>query len=196
MTEPEALTDGEASSDALPDDELMLAYAAGSQRAFEALYARHKGALYRYFLRQLGDERAGDCFQNLWLRVIRARARYRPSGSFRGYLFTMAHNVLMDEHRKTMRNPARQTDNPEETYDGAAHIERQLDRTQLRRHLHRLLVTLPLAQREVWILKQETDLSTKEIAELTQTSEEGVKSRLRYATSKLKGGMSRYAARD
>ncbi len=196
MTEKEALPDGKTSLDAKPDEDLMLAYANGSQRAFEILYARHKGALYRYFLRQLGDERASDCFQNLWLRLIRARDRYQPSGSFLGYLFTLAHNVLMDEHRKSMRNPVLQAAKVEEVYNGARHIELSIDHAQLRRQLHRLLFTLPFAQREAWVLRQETDMSTKEIAELTESSEEGVKSRLRYATSKLKAGMARYAARD
>ncbi len=204
MTEKETLPDGEVSSSALPDEELMKAYAAGSQRAFEILYARHKGVLYRYFLRQLGDERANDCFQNLWMRLIKARDRYEPSGAFHSYLFTLAHNVLMDEHRKSMRNPVYRADELETLDNGSqvtepaidGSIDRTVDRDRLRNRLHQLLLTLPFAQREAWVLRQETELSTKEIAELTDTSEEGVKSRLRYATSKLKAGMARYATRN
>ncbi|MCZ6642543.1 MAG: sigma-70 family RNA polymerase sigma factor [Gammaproteobacteria bacterium] len=212
MTEKETLPDGEVSLNALPDEELMSAYAAGSQQAFEILYARHKGVLYRYFLRQLGDERANDCFQNLWLRLIKARDRYEPSGAFLGYLFTVAHNVLMDEHRKSMRNPVYRADELEEDYNGAqvmglsidgdldgaidGGLDGAIDRDRLRHRLHQLLLTLPFTQREAWVLRQETELSAREIAELTESSEEGVKSRLRYATSKLKAGMARYATRN
>ena len=37
------------------DEALMLAYAAGDAAAFDALYARHRGGVYRYFVRQCGS---------------------------------------------------------------------------------------------------------------------------------------------
>ena len=87
MRTPVAKVDGEQDADEL----LMARYAEGNEAAFRAIYARHKGALYRYFRRQLTEDVANDCFQNLWLRVINARATYRPSAPFRHYLFTLAH---------------------------------------------------------------------------------------------------------
>ncbi|TBV71381.1 RNA polymerase subunit sigma, partial [Pseudoxanthomonas winnipegensis] len=51
------------------DDALMLAYAAGDVRAFELLYARHRGPLYRFLLRQLRDGATADeLFQDVWQR--------------------------------------------------------------------------------------------------------------------------------
>ena len=61
-----------------PDDDgaLMLAYASGEMGAFERLYARHKGPLYRYLMRHARDpELAGDLFQEVWAKVIAARAK-------------------------------------------------------------------------------------------------------------------------
>ncbi|MDP6377182.1 MAG: sigma-70 family RNA polymerase sigma factor [Pseudomonadales bacterium] len=180
-----------------PDEELMLAYVNGSQRAFEVLYGRHKGALYRYFLRQLDEERAGDCFQSVWMRVIRGRDRYRSDAPFQAWLFTIAHNILIDEHRKRMRDPMQLGACVDEYGDESAPaLETALDRARLRSRLHGLLKALPVNQREVWILKQETDFSNAQIAALTDTSVEGVKSRLRYANQKLKAGMNRYVSRN
>ena len=43
---------------AMPDDQLMLAYARGDAAAFDALYARHEGALFRFVRRLLGAPRS------------------------------------------------------------------------------------------------------------------------------------------
>ena len=183
----------------------MAAYAAGDAKAFEALYSHHKGALYRYFLRQLDHDAAADCFQTLWLKLIDNRDRYRPDAPFTHYLFTLAHNVLMDHHRKrraTTFSGAQLEDAGHEEL--AADPLRQsedepaqlIDRQRLLDRLHGLVGRLPLHQKEAWLLRQETDLSLEEIAQVTQTSLEGVKSRLRYAKDKLKAGMGRYVERN
>ena len=55
----------------------MSAYAEGDASAFDVLYERHKGPLYRYFARQLSESEANDCFQALWEKLIGNRDRYR-----------------------------------------------------------------------------------------------------------------------
>jgi len=172
------------------DEALMLAYAGGDAGAFDALYDRHKGPLYRYLRRQLPEAEANDCFQSLWEKLINNRDRYRTEGSFRSYLYTIAHNVLMDYHRKQGRIGT-QTD-PEHLLSEAPGPQTSRERSELRDILHRLIRSLPRHQREAWLLRQETTFSTGEIARVTGTSEECVKSRLRYARQKLKEGMARY----
>ena len=89
------------------DAQLMLAYARGEMRAFETLYSRHRGALYRYLTRQARDgEIANDLFQEVWSRVIVNRARYEPRAKFRTFLFTLAHNCFIDHCRRTKARPA------------------------------------------------------------------------------------------
>ncbi len=170
----------------------MSAYLRGDAAAFERLYDRHKGALYRYFGRQLAEASAHDCYQETWLKLVRAKTAYTPIGSFKAYLYTLAHNVLMDQFRKQMRTPEAGADDPDNLTDGSS-VEATVNRSQLLEHLHRNLKSLPIHQREAWLLKQETGLTLKEIAALTKTSEEGVKSRLRYANTKLKAGMAAHA---
>ena len=186
------------------DDALMLAYAAGDQEAFAALYQRHRGPLYRYFRRQLPPAEADDCFQSLWLKLIDQAPRYRPAGAFSAYAFTLAHSVLMDHYRRhgRLREVALGAENQADTDGtgpaGADGFTAPMDPedaaglAELRRRLLALLDALPFHQREAWVLKQESALSVAEIAALTGTSIEGVRSRLRYATGKLKAGLSRH----
>src|SRR5206468_11006911 len=82
------------------DEDLMLAYAAGDAAAFDALYARHKGGVYRYLLRQCRQGGVVDeLFQDVWMNLIRARASYVPSAKFTTWLYRLAHNRLIDYYR-------------------------------------------------------------------------------------------------
>lgn len=182
------------------DDALMVAYAAGDQHAFDRLYRRHRGPLYRYFRRHVPAAEADDCFQTLWLKIIDQAPRYRPEGAFRRYAFTLAHNVLMDHYRRRGRLAEVSTERAEDTArledgaaeDGIANPEQAAGLAELRQRLLALLDALPFHQREAWVLKQDAALTVHEIAQVTDTSIEGVRSRLRYATSKLKAGLSQH----
>ena len=84
-----------------PDAMLMLAYARGDLAAFEALYARHRGMLYRFLLRSVRDpQRTDELFQETWSRVISARSRYQPQAKFSTWLLQIAHNLLIDGIRR------------------------------------------------------------------------------------------------
>ena len=66
--------------DAMPDDQLMLAYARGDGAAFDVLYARHEGGLFRFVKRLLGARlaaQADEVFQDTWVRIISARDSFR-----------------------------------------------------------------------------------------------------------------------
>ncbi|MDE0054707.1 MAG: hypothetical protein OXT64_10705 [Gammaproteobacteria bacterium] len=72
-------------------------FASGDYAAFESLYGRHKDAVYRYFLRAADPASAADGHQETWSRVVARRRDYQGRGNFRAYLFTIAHNVLVDQ---------------------------------------------------------------------------------------------------
>ena len=169
------------------DDDLMLGFAAGSYTDFEALYARHKDAVYRYFLRVTDPANAADAHQETWTRIVANRGRYRPAGRFRAYLFTVAHNVVMDQFRR----PAWETgQDPEPVADGSPEADASASETAAR--LNDLIERLPVVQREALIMHKEAGLTIGEIATITGVTSEGVKSRLRYAMTKLKDGMRGY----
>ena len=92
------------------DARLMLRYAAGDARAFDELYAAHRGALWRFIRRSVKDAAAtDDVFQECWARVIANRARYRPEARFGTWLFHIAHNCCMDHWRKSGRRDRRES---------------------------------------------------------------------------------------
>ena len=66
----------------------MIAYANGDAAAFDVLYARNKGGVYRYVLRHCGNARIADeLFQDIWMTVIRTRNTYVPTAKFTTWLY-------------------------------------------------------------------------------------------------------------
>ena len=171
------------------DEFLMLAWVAGEAGAFEQLYARHRLKLYRYLLRQLRDNTLADeLFQDVWQRVIAARAGWTPDAGFATWLYTIAHHRLGDHWRALKHRPAAPHDADERLArlaDGDT-PERVLSDFERRRQLQLALDGLPDEQREVLLLRLEQELTLEEIGEVTGVGRETVKSRLRYAMDKLR----------
>jgi RNA polymerase sigma-70 factor (ECF subfamily) len=176
------------------DEQLMLAYAAGDPAAFETLYARHKGGLYRFVLRGIKERGiAEELFQEIWMRVVEARSRYAPQARFSTWLYTIAHNRMVDHWRKRGLNvvPLERDDPddpapPEPAAQAAREPQRQAETNQQLERLAHALEVLPPTQREVFLMREEGGLSLAEIASATGSDEEAVKSRLRYAVRKLR----------
>jgi RNA polymerase sigma-70 factor (ECF subfamily) len=170
----------------------MVAYAAGDAAAFEALYTRHKGALFRYMLRSVKARgEAEELYQDVWAKVIEARARYQPTARFTTWLYTIAHNRLVDHWRTRglwMVSLDEEGDaSPiEAAAPPSAEPERVLAATQLAGRFEAALAALPPAQREAFLLHHEGELTAAQIGAATGTPEETAKSRLRYAMNKLR----------
>jgi len=185
-------------NDGTPSDErLMLDWRDGDAVAFEQLYGRHKGGVLRYLLRQTGKrEWAEELFQDVWLKVVNARAGYEPRARFASWLYSIAHNRLMDhfrEHSRASLVSYQDEAGVIEDQPTAAHEqpERSLERKQDARVLLEVLGALPAAQREAFVLQQEGELSVEEIAAATGVNRETAKSRLRYALAKLRAELVR-----
>jgi RNA polymerase sigma-70 factor (ECF subfamily) len=85
----------------LTDEELMVAYQEGNDRAFSVLYNRHSGKLFGYLKNKLKDSHlAEDVFQATFLKLHRNRSRYDPSFPFLPWLFTVCKTVMIDQTRK------------------------------------------------------------------------------------------------
>jgi RNA polymerase sigma factor (sigma-70 family) len=176
---------------AAADEELMLAYAGGDAAAFETLYARHKAGLFRFMLRSVkASGEADELYQDVWMRVIEARTRYTPQAKFSTWLYTIAHNRLVD-HWRTKGLALVSLDDE----DGAAlqvaagpawEPARNVEAGQTLERLAAALAALPLAQREAFLLHHEGGLGIAEIAAATGSAEDAAKSRLRYAMNKLR----------
>ena len=171
------------------DETLMLAYAAGDAAAFEQLYARHRGKLYRYLQRQLRDNAVADeLFQDVWQRVIASRSGWKPDAGFATWLYTIAHHRLGDHWRSLKHRPSAPADADERMARVADPDtpERVVSEFERRRQLQLALDDLPEEQREVLLLRLEQELTLEEIGDITGVGRETVKSRLRYAMDKLR----------
>jgi RNA polymerase sigma factor (sigma-70 family) len=182
------------------DEALMARYAQGDAAAFERLYERHELRTWRYIERNVGNRATADeLMQEVWFAVARDATRYRPSAKFSTWLFTIAHNRMIDSMR-TSRRPisleamgyeagavVTQLTEPSEGPLGAAVALEQAGA------LAQALAQLPAEQRDAFLMQVEGDLSLEEIASITGAGFETVKSRLRYARLKLRELLEEYA---
>lgn len=87
-----------------PDEALMARYVDGDAAAFDEIFRRYEPRAYAFFLRRTGSpERAQDLYQDLFLRIHRARDRYDVARPFAPWLFQIAHRLLVDDARRAHR---------------------------------------------------------------------------------------------
>ncbi|WP_371366245.1 RNA polymerase sigma factor [Pseudomonas sp. QL9] len=175
------------------DDAVLLRrYRQGDAEAFATLYERHRLGLYRFLCGLCGDSaQADEVFQETWLSLIRSASEPEGRASFRTWLYQIGRNRLIDHWRRNGRRSERQEAFDEQAHGNAVPGEaedplQQLSLSRDRERLQQALEALPGEQREVFLLRAHGDLELQEIAELTRTPAETVKSRLRYALQKLR----------
>jgi len=180
-----------ARMDGMPDDgALMLLYRDGDVAAFETLYRRHNDALYRYLLRlSRSPDAAEDIFQEVWSKIIRARQTYRPTAQFKTFLYRVARNCFIDYLRRNRRHEQTVDLAPEHQPDPGELPDALTERSLARRRLAAALLELPDEQRDVFLLREEGGFSLEQIASITDSKRETVKSRLRYAVNKLRAAI-------
>ncbi len=191
----ESLTD---SADYLhqTDVNLIQQYVAGDLVAFETLYNRHKGGLYRYFMRHISDTGlAEDLYQEIWSKVVVQAKHYKPTAKFTTWLYTLAHNKLVDHVRhlsvvnKVVVNHDSEVAEGQDTFEVQKmgnESESELISSRVGDALKQCIGQLPQVQKDSFLLKEEAGLSVKEIALVLNTSFEASKSRLRYAYENLR----------
>ncbi|MEC4727017.1 sigma-70 family RNA polymerase sigma factor [Shewanella sp. D64] len=171
----------------------MSQYAQGDTSAFESLYQKHKGGLYRYFVRQIGDiQLAEDLYQETWGRVIKAAASYETSAKFTTWLYRIAHNLLIDHVRAVKPvDLFSEAFNEDQDVDSFLPSDTQTPDTQFEegvkaKLLKHCISLLPTVQKEALLLNMEAGFTAGVISEVVGISLEASKSRIRYANQSLK----------
>ena len=189
----------------IQDQQLMLAYARGNAGAFDTLYARHKQAVFRFFIRQnLSHAVAEELCHDAWLKLIKNRVSYQATAQFNTFLFTIVRRLAIDYSQKksnyleTLKADIEVENNdksPPASFDNRVptnHTENSVTNHTLAEALKQQIAALPIAQREVFLLKQEAGFSIEDIAKITFQNKEKVKSCWRYALQKMRKGLSFY----
>lgn len=175
------------------DEVLMSLMQSGEEAAFNVLYERYGHRLYRYFYRMLGQDEAlaGDCTQELFLRLIEKSAAFDPNRRFSAWIYAIAANMVKNEYRSRSRRPELQR-LPEEglPQDTAPELFARLDASARQRLLEQALQGLSEQQRECFLLRYQEELPIQEISEIVGCPEGTVKSRLHYALRKLNERLS------
>lgn len=181
------------------EEALMRAYVAGDREAFARLFERLAPSVHAFFARATrGDASAEDLVQTTFLKLHRARGRWRPDRMLRPWVFTIAERVRRDAVRRSRWSTARGDEALEEA-DAAAAARQVAPEAELAlladaraRRVRLALEALPEGQRTVIHLHRYEGLSFGEIAAVLGTSTGAVKlrafrgyARLRLALSDL-----------
>ncbi len=177
-----------------PDDDnvLMLAYAAGDAPSFDALYLRYRQPLYQFVLHGCSNPaHAAEIFQDIWTSVIDARTSFQDKGTFKSWLYRIARNRLIDFYRKTSNKGLDEFDE-NTVQEQVTTLEVPLNPMELaelnndRERVQSAIHALPWRQRDAVILKYIAGFSLAEISQEQGDPVETVKSRLRYAYTRLR----------
>jgi RNA polymerase sigma-70 factor (ECF subfamily) len=186
------------------DESLMLRYRDGDVRAFEVLVSRHRKPIYNFILRFVRDqEHAEDVMQETFLRLIKSADGYERQAKFTTWLYTIARNLCVDASRRAKHRKAASLDAPssadedaapliEMMADGQANVDRKAINRELAIRMRKAIDALPEEQREIFILREVSDLQFNEIAVIIGCPENTVKSRMRYALEKLREALEDY----
>ena len=184
----------------------MLRVKDGDREAFRALFEKHSGPIARFAAGFVGaPARADELAQDVFLQVYRTRERYEPRAKFSTWLYTIAHNLCLNEVRrhdyKTRvdlgggtddgNSPAWDPTDPEPREGESYSAQRELEG-----RVAELVAELPEAQRTALILSRVEELRYQQIGEVLSCSEQAVKSLIFRATQRLKAGLKGYLEDD
>lgn len=186
------------------DEELLERFRSGSARAFEELVRRHQRALYHFVLRSVRHpQTAEEIHQDAWMRILEGAADFQRASKFTTWAYTVARNLCIDHARKAALRRHPSLDQPssgsedgpslgEVVADRGAAVDRTAIGNELQVRIAAAIEALPTDQREVFLMREYSNLQFKEIAEIVGAPENTVKSRMRYALERLQQALSDY----
>ncbi len=169
----------------MDENDLMMRVIDGEVGEFGILYQRYKKRLYGYFFKLTRGDQASseDLVHTVFYKAIRYRKSYKGTGSFAKWIFSIAHNTGVDHRRKTNQVIL---DNDYAEYRNGYHVNNDLERTESLEILDKALARLDRDDQEILLLGKIRELRYSEIAEITGSTENAVKTRICRALKKLR----------
>ncbi|MDA1043904.1 MAG: sigma-70 family RNA polymerase sigma factor [Verrucomicrobia bacterium] len=175
-----------------PDEALISDYLSGNTEALALLIERHRRCVYGYIVNMIGGgPNADDVFQDVWLSAIRHLHSYRHR-NFGGWLIRIAHNAIIDRTRKKQPDAILDVEDQYGRTRTASlrspvfDASRQYAAAELGLRIAEAVKSLPVEQREVFLLRSQESMAFKDIAELQGTSINTALARMQYALSRLR----------
>ena len=170
------------------DEQLMQAVTRGNLDAFNKIVLRYQQQAWRTAYRLLGDAmEAEDVAQESFLKILKAAPRYRPTASFRTYLYTIVYRLCLDTRKKS--RPSLMDTIPDRPSASPSAAEYLVSRER-GEEIRQALESLPLNQRTAIVLKHDEGLSYAEIAQVMDTSLKSIEMLIRRAREKLHSKLS------
>ena len=186
----------------------MLAAQRGDEEAFAELVQRHRSAVvnlaYRYVSNRADAE---DLAQEVFLRVHRARERYKPEAKFKTWLYRIAVNTSLNEIRNRKNRPTfgaaalEGTGVDPDTAAAAVPDESQpeplatVENMEMKERVRAAVDSLPDRQRMALVLNKFHGLSYEELAETMEMTIPGIKSLLVRARANVRELIEPYLVR-
>lgn len=168
----------------------MAAVCAGDLDKLGNLFERHQKRLYNYFLRQTKDTQTSeDMVQDAFMKILKYRHTYRGEGKFTTWMFSIAHNAMVDFYRRTKRrsHTVSESDMPEgyEPISEALNPEEEVVRSNQHELLLEALDRLSDEKREALVLSRFHNMKYDEIARVMGCKTGTVKARIHFAIKDL-----------
>jgi RNA polymerase sigma-70 factor (ECF subfamily) len=187
------------------DEELMLSCRDGDEGAFETLYRRYEKPVFSFIYRMvLSAADAEDLCQETFLKVIRAKKKYRKTAKFKTWLFNIALNLCRDRTRRmkfrshlSLNSTAFSQDNDEirmqqSVCDPLSDPTKRAQTAEIEALVQRAFAKLPQQERTVIILRQYHAMKFSEIAEIMNCPVGTAKSLNHRGCKKLMKVLSKY----
>jgi RNA polymerase sigma-70 factor, ECF subfamily len=173
------------------DEELLAAFQAGDDRAFDALVSRYERRVWAICYRYFGNAAdAEDAAQDAFVALLRRGSTFTGQSSFSTWMFRVATNACNDLARKRARRPQRDGTDVERLPEGDPRLhvqgaDAQLDGTRIGPELQAALQVLDPASREAVVLHDVYGVPYADIAERSGVAVGTVKSRINRAHARL-----------
>jgi RNA polymerase sigma-70 factor (ECF subfamily) len=174
-----------------PHTDLLIAMRAGDLAAFETLFERYRGPVFRTAYGLTGDRQAAEeILQDTFARAWQWRDTLDPDVSPLPWLHRVALNLCYSRlGRRRLRSEPLADETSGVVRDPAAEPAESAERRELRQLVRERVAALPPNHRSVVVLYYLHDLSLRETADLLELRLGTVKSRLHYALRSLRSDL-------